>query len=164
MNRATDLTASEASEPRYLALAKRATGLTASVREPLLSQVKSRSPSQIHRAGRQAGAIKQVRRAGWEWAASCSPSAKSCVGWVYVRRCAYKHFSHAPCCEGPLRPVSLTQRGESQRTEVQYRVSVSGRSVTHLHSPFSSPCRTLSRRATRGRALKPPCRCWALGD
>ena len=32
------------------------------------SQVKNYS--QIHRAGRQAGAIKPVRRAGWEWAES----------------------------------------------------------------------------------------------
>ena len=33
-----------------------------------------------HRAGRHARAIKTVRRAGWEWAASCAPAAKSCLG------------------------------------------------------------------------------------
>jgi len=74
-----------------------------------------------------------------------------------VRRCAYKHFSLILCCEGFINPVSLMQRDEAQRIEVQYRVSISGRSVSHLQSPFSSPCRTCSRRATRGRALKPPC-------
>ena len=42
-------------------------------------EVKSRITPQIHRAGRQAGAIKPVRRAGWEWAASF-PAAKSCLG------------------------------------------------------------------------------------
>ena len=35
-----------------------------------LIEVKSRIYPQIHAAGRQVGAIKQVRRAGWEWAAS----------------------------------------------------------------------------------------------
>ena len=34
---------------------------------PRTVQVKSRISPQIHRAGRQAGAIKPVRRAGWEW-------------------------------------------------------------------------------------------------
>ena len=42
-----------------------------------------------------------------------------------MRRCSYKNFSLFLCCEGFLNPVSLTQRDESQRFEVQYRVSVS---------------------------------------
>ena len=79
-----------------------------------------------------------------------APAAQSCVGLVHVRRCTYKHFSLVLCCEGFLRPASLTQRDESQRIEVQCRVSVSGRSIAHLHSPFSSPCRTLLRRSPRG--------------
>ena len=49
-------------------------------------------------------------------------AAKSCVGWVHARRCAYKHFSLVLCCEGFLNPASPTQRGEAQRIEVQYMV------------------------------------------
>ena len=71
-------------------------------------------------------AIKPVRRAGAGSGVHAFPAAKSYVGWVYVRRYAYKHLSLVLCCEGFLGPASLTQRDESQRTEVQYRVSVSG--------------------------------------
>ena len=46
------------------------------------------------------------------------------MGWVYVRRFAYKHFYLVLCCEDFLNPASLTQRDEEQRIEVQYRVSV----------------------------------------
>jgi len=42
------------------------------------------------------------------------------------------------CCEGFQNPVPLTQRDEAQLVEVKYRVSVSGRSVTQLHSTYSS--------------------------
>ena len=61
------------------------------------------------------------------------------MGLVHVHRCAYKHFSFVLCCEGFLKPASFTQRDEAQRIDVQCGVSVSGRSFTHLHSPFSSP-------------------------
>ena len=54
---------------------------------------KSRITIRFRRAGRQAGATKPVCRAGWEWAASCTPAEKSCVDWLYVRRCANKHSS-----------------------------------------------------------------------
>ena len=57
------------------------------VKSRINPQAQSRTPSRD-----QAGTIKPVRRAGWEWAASFAPAAKSCVGWVYVRRCAHKHF------------------------------------------------------------------------
>jgi hypothetical protein len=66
--------------------------------------------------------------------------------------------------EGFLNPVSLTQRNEAQRIEVQCRVPVSGQSASHLHSPLSSTCRTPPRRATRSLALKPPYRCRTLED
>ena len=46
-----------------------------------------------------------------------APAEKSCVGWVYVRSCARKHFP-VLCCEGSLNPASLTQCDESQRIEV----------------------------------------------
>ena len=45
---------------------------------------------------------------------------------VHVPRCAYKHPSPVLCCEGFFNPASLTQRDESQRIEVQYRVSEAG--------------------------------------
>jgi hypothetical protein len=54
-----------------------------------------------------------------EWAERCAPAEKSCAGWVYVRMCMYKHFYLVLCCEGPLSPSSLTQRGEALRIEVQ---------------------------------------------
>ena len=44
------------------------------------------------------------------------------MGWVYVRRCAYKYFSFVLCCEELLGHVSLRQHGEVQRIEVQRRV------------------------------------------
>ena len=56
------------------------------------------------------------------------------MGWVYVRRCAIKHLSLVLSCGVFLNPAFLTQRDEAQRIEVQSRVLVSGRSVTHLHS------------------------------
>ena len=115
-------------------------------------------PLQIHRAVRQAGAIKPVRRAGLEWAVSCAPAARSCVGGVYVRRRVFSQFPLALCCEGLIKSAPLTQRDRAQRTEVQYRVAVSGRPVSHLQYILSSPCRTPPRRTTRGRALKPPYR------
>ena len=59
-------------------------------------------------------------------------------------------------------PASLLQHDEAQRIEVQYRAPVSGRSVSHLPFPFSSPCRAHSRRATRGPAIELPCRWWVL--
>ena len=40
---------------------------------------KSGITPEIHRAGHQAGAIKPVRRAGWEWGA-CFPSSKELRG------------------------------------------------------------------------------------
>ena len=46
------------------------TALKLSAAAWLMAQIKSRITPQIHRAGRQAGAIKPVRRSGWEWAAS----------------------------------------------------------------------------------------------
>jgi len=54
-----------------------------------------------------------------------------------VRKCACKHFSLVLCCEGFFNHVSLTQRDESQRIEVQYWVSVSQHTDSHLQSPFS---------------------------
>ena len=42
--------------------------------------VKSRTTLRGTWSKRQAGAMMPVRRAGWVWAASCSPAAKSCVG------------------------------------------------------------------------------------
>ena len=48
-----------------------------------------------------------------------------------MRKCAHKHFSLVPCCEGFLDPASLTQRNELRCTEVQFRDSVSGHSATH---------------------------------
>ena len=49
---------------------------------------------------------------------------------MYVRRCAHGHLSLFLYCGGFLNPVSLTQRDEAQRIEVQYTVSVSGFFVT----------------------------------
>ena len=46
------------------------------------SQVRSGIISRDTKSRRQAGAMRPVRRAGWVWAASCSPAAKSCVGCV----------------------------------------------------------------------------------
>ena len=48
--------------------------------QPVKVKVKSGITPQIHRAGRQTGAFKPVYTPGWEWAASCAPAAKSCVG------------------------------------------------------------------------------------
>ena len=112
----------------------------------------------------QAGAIKPVRRASWEYAESWHSSSKELRELSLRAQVRVEVFSLVLCCGGFLSPASLTQCDEARRIEVQFRVSVSGRSVTHLNSPFSSPPRTLSRRATRGRALEPPCRCWALED
>ena len=72
----------------------------------------------IHRSGRQAGAIKLVRRAGWEWAESFALAAKSCLGRMYVDRCAFKNLLLVLCREGFPDPASLTQRDEAQRIEV----------------------------------------------
>ena len=51
--------------------------------QKLLSKCINRAPSRGHRARSQGG-----RKVGSEWAKSCSPVAKSCVGCVYMRRCA----------------------------------------------------------------------------
>ena len=53
-------------------------------------QVKSRITPQLHRAGHQAGAIKPVRRAGWEWAAS--PLQQQRAAWAECT-CAGAHMS-----------------------------------------------------------------------
>ena len=68
------------------------------------------------------------------------------MGWEVVRRCVYKNFSLVLCCEGflsVLSPSRSTTRRSASKC-VQCRVPVSGRSVTHLHSPFDSPCRTFT--------------------
>ena len=86
------------------------------------SQAKSRISPQIHRAGRQAGAINSVRRAGWVWAASLLQQQRAaqaectCAG-------AYKQFpSRSLLRRFPT--SSLTQRSESQRIEMQCMVPV----------------------------------------
>ena len=61
------------------------------------------------------------------------------MGWVYLRRCAYRHSALVLCCEGFLSPVFLTQRDEAQRIEVQSVISVSRFSIFNLYSPFRSP-------------------------
>ena len=43
-------------------------------------RVKSRINLRDTWSKRQAGAMRPVRRAGWVWAESCAPAAKSCVG------------------------------------------------------------------------------------
>ena len=53
---------------------------------------------------------------------------------MYVRRCTSTHFPLVLYREGFLNPVSLTQRNEARRIEMQYRTPVSGPSVSHLHS------------------------------
>jgi hypothetical protein len=131
------------------------------------SHVKNHSPNAqyIEQDSKQGPSSQFAERAGGGLQAALQqPAAKSHEGWVYVRRCTLKNFSLVLCCEVYLSRASLTQRDESQRIVVQYRVPVSGRSATQLHSQFSSPCRTLLRRATRGCSLKPPCRCSTLGD
>ena len=59
--------------------------------------------------------MRQVRRAGWVWAASCAPSVKSYAGRVYVRRHgAYVLLSHSLLLGGssvPSPPRSATRRG-----------------------------------------------------
>ena len=46
----------------------------------LASQVKSGITLRETWSRRQAGAMRPVRRAGWVWAASGAPAAKSCAG------------------------------------------------------------------------------------
>ena len=55
---------------------------------------------------------------------------------------AYIHLLLVLCSEVFLSPVSLTQRHEAQRIEVQYivPVQVSGRSASHLQSLHSAHC------------------------
>ena len=47
---------------------------------PAVNQVKSRITLRFTWSKQQAGAMGPVRRAGWVWAASCAPAAKSCAG------------------------------------------------------------------------------------
>ena len=62
---------------------------------------------------------------------------------MYVRRCAYGHFSPVLCCEGfPhcegfLSPASLTQRDESQRFKVKYRFLVSAGTLLLIFTLYS---------------------------
>ena len=84
-----------------------------------------------------------------------SSSSKKLRGLSAHAQVRVEAFSIVPCCEGFLIPASFTQRDEEQRITVQCMASVSERPVSHHHSPFSSPCRAFSRRATRGRSLKP---------
>jgi len=46
----------------------------------LLKDLKSRITLRETWSRRQAGAMRPVRKAGWVWAASGAPAAKSCVG------------------------------------------------------------------------------------
>jgi len=108
-------------------------------------------PKYIEQDAKQGPSSQFAERAG-SGLQSCS-SSKELRGLSVRAQVRVQAFSLVLCCEDFLNPASFMQRDESQRIEVQYRVSVSRRSVTHLHSPFSSPCRILSRRATRGRAL-----------
>ena len=106
------------------------------------------------------GMYKQRTRTAWGHAAR--------RGWARVlydrRRDLIVHGPRATRNAGGEFDVEEQQRPPieapvSLRIEEQGRVSVGGRSAAHPHSPFSSPCRTHSRCATRGRALKLPCRC-----
>ena len=129
------------------------------VRNLRRGQTLGTTQDQIQRAGRQSRGHQASSQSGLGAGCKLAPAAKSCAGWVHVRRCAYKHSPLVLCCEGFLHLVSLKLRDKAQRNEVQCRVSVSGRSVSVFQSPFSLPCRTLSCRTARGRALKPPCHC-----
>ena len=130
----------------------------------IYTPVKSGVTPQIHRAGRQSEGHQAGSHSMLGVGCRLAPAAKSCVSWVYVRMCAYRNFSLVFFCGIFVNRASITHRGEAQRIEVQYMISVSGCSITHLHSTFSSPCRALSHRTARGRALKPLCRCWTLDD
>ena len=48
-----------------------------------------------------------------------APAAKSCVGWVYVRRCAYKHFSLSFCVTRVSSIPSLS-RSAARRSASKY--------------------------------------------
>ena len=126
------------------------------LREKSATQVKSsRTPNRGHQARSQSR--KEV-------GCMLFSSRKVLLGLSVRGRYAYRHFSLVLCYEDCLSPAPLMKRCEAWRIEVQYMVSFSGRSVSNPHSPFSLACRKLLCHATRGRALRPPFRCWTHED
>ena len=97
------------------------------------------SPKYIEQDAKQ-GPLSQF--AGREWAVSCAPAAKSCMGRVCVRRCACRHslsFSVLGFSQSCL--PHAARRGAACRSVIQV---LSKRAyVTLLHSPFSLLCQTL---------------------
>ena len=94
---------------------------------PMQSQSQELLPKFIEQDAKQGPSSQFAdRRAGWEWAVSfkLSPAPKSCVGCVYVRRCADKHILPISCLPHAAR------RGAAHRSAIQGLRS--GRSVTQV--------------------------------
>ena len=69
--------------------------------------------------------MRPARRVGRVWAESCAPAAKSCAGWMYVRRCGeleleliQSHMAQKPMLRGEVGARALRVRSVSREYDL----------------------------------------------